>query len=178
MGGVPSLAGLIATAASPGTHVPGFRLSSPAGTWRPRLTRPWPSRHCPCSEIAAEKRPEGTAEVSPVRSKAECRVSKAHDSSPERTTDTVPLSRPFRTQASFPPFPGARFAHPRPRRAYFRRPFETPPLRRHHHRQLNKAGLVRRVIHPLRGLAIVPRLGPEDAGHKRLRIAVVQREPA
>ena len=51
----------------------------------------------------------------------------------------------------------------------------TPTLRRDD-RQFDEAGLLRRVIHALHGLAIVGRLGPEDVRDERLRVAVVQRE--
>ena len=46
------------------------------------------------------------------------------------------------------------------------------------HRQLDEARLLRGVVDALGGLTIVGRLGPEDIGHERLRVAVVQREPA
>src|SRR5438876_9520485 len=45
-------------------------------------------------------------------------------------------------------------------------------------RQLDEARLPGRVVDPLGRLPIVLRLRPEDAGHERLRIAVVEREPA
>src|SRR5690242_21555778 len=51
-------------------------------------------------------------------------------------------------------------------------------LRVFHQRQLNKAGLIRGVVNTLCGFVVVGGLGPENIGHKGLRIAVVEREPA
>src|SRR5207248_7667950 len=45
-------------------------------------------------------------------------------------------------------------------------------------RQLDETALLRGVIDPLRRLAVIARFGPEDIRDKRLRITVVQREPA
>src|SRR5712692_1438203 len=45
-------------------------------------------------------------------------------------------------------------------------------------RQLDEAALLDGVIDPLRRLAVIARFGPEDIRDKRLRITVVQREPA
>lgn len=47
-----------------------------------------------------------------------------------------------------------------------------------HDRKLNVAGMLRRVIDALLGLLVVARLGLENIGHKSLRVAVVEREPA
>ncbi len=44
--------------------------------------------------------------------------------------------------------------------------------------QLDKAFLAGRMVDALRRLPVIPRLSPEDAGDKRLGIAVVKREPA
>src|SRR3979409_2091641 len=54
----------------------------------------------------------------------------------------------------------------------------TYSLTHRHQRHLNKARLSRRAIDPLRGLAIVCRLGPEDVLDERLGISIVKREPA
>ena len=51
-------------------------------------------------------------------------------------------------------------------------------LSRSHQWQLDEAGVFRRVIDFLRSLAIVGWFRPEDAPHKSLRVAVIQREPA
>src|SRR5579859_561497 len=49
-----------------------------------------------------------------------------------------------------------------------------------HHRQFHVAGHSRLVAMPdgLRRALVISRLGPEDIGHKSLRIAIVEREPA
>src|SRR4029079_4999976 len=52
------------------------------------------------------------------------------------------------------------------------------PSGRHHERDLGEARLARRMVDALGGLPIVLRLRPEDVGHERLGIAVVEREPA
>jgi hypothetical protein len=51
------------------------------------------------------------------------------------------------------------------------------PLLPTHHRQLHKACLSGLMKDALRGLAIVARLGPENILNKRLRIAIIKREP-
>src|SRR5436309_11196760 len=45
-------------------------------------------------------------------------------------------------------------------------------------RQLDEARLAGRVVDALHGLSIIARLGPENIGNERLRIAIVEREPA
>src|SRR5579864_2423929 len=51
-------------------------------------------------------------------------------------------------------------------------------VRSSNYRQLNKALLAGCVVNPLYRLLVVARLGPEDALHERLWIAVVERKPA
>src|ERR1700676_371953 len=51
-------------------------------------------------------------------------------------------------------------------------------LRSAYQRKLDKAGLARRVVHPLHRFPVIARLGPKNIGHESLRIAVVQRAPA
>jgi len=47
-----------------------------------------------------------------------------------------------------------------------------------HQRQFNETRLPRSVVDPLYRFAVIPRLGPKDIRHKRLRISIVEREPA
>src|SRR5262245_46591778 len=51
-------------------------------------------------------------------------------------------------------------------------------LRFRNQRQLDETGAVRRVVDSLSCFAIVFGFGPEDVLHKRLWIAIVEREPA
>src|SRR5438105_255189 len=76
----------------------------------------------------------------------------------------------------------AAVARPKPRAAPVTtatRPENSPGmnLSRRHHRQLNKARLIRRVINPLRRFLKIFRLGPENIRHELLRIAIVKRKP-
>src|SRR5437588_7839867 len=51
-------------------------------------------------------------------------------------------------------------------------------LRCAHPRQFDETRLARRVINALRGFSVVAGFGPENTRHKRLRIAIVEGEPA